>query len=137
MAGAAVREASVAERSRLSSNCNATIRAMPLHPEEMRIAGALRELLVHAETLPEVVEGSLGWRAGRLRELLAGRDGMSMRELLELLQELNTTPSDFFSRLYTGSASEVAGDGRFAESKRVVRDALFRRRTWKKERGEE
>jgi hypothetical protein len=111
---------------------------MPLHPEEMRIATSLRKLLVHAETLPEVVEGSLGWRAGRLNELLAGRDGMSMRELLELLQELNTTPSDFFSRLYGPAVTaEAAGDARFVESKRVVRDALFRRRTWKKERGEE
>jgi len=111
---------------------------MPLHPEEMRIAVSLRKLLLQAATLPEVVEGSLGWRACRLHELLAGRDGMSMRELLELLQELNTTPADFFSRLYASPpAAELAGDARFAESKRVVRDALFRRRTWKKERGEE
>jgi hypothetical protein len=111
---------------------------MPLHPEELRIAASLRDLVARAETLPEVVEGSLGWRAGRLTELLSGGGGMSLRELLDLLEELNTTPADFFGSLYGGAgAVDAGGDTRFAESKRVVRDALFRRRTWKKDRGEE
>jgi hypothetical protein len=112
---------------------------MSLHPEEMRIAGSLRELVVRTEALPEVVEGSLGWRAGRLMDLVQGREGMALRDLLELLDELETPPSDFFGQLYgfAASAGDAGGDGRFAESKRVVRDALFRRRTWKKERGEE
>lgn len=112
---------------------------MSLHPEEMRIAGSLRELVLRTEAVPEVVEGSLGWRAGRLMELVHGREGMSLRDLLELLDELETTPSDFFGKLYGLGAPASGPDGgaRFAESKRVVRDALFRRRTWKKERGEE
>jgi hypothetical protein len=112
---------------------------MSLHPEEMRIASSLRELVVRTETVPEVVEGSLGWRAGRLMELVQGREGMSLHDLLELLEELETTPADFFGKLYglSALAPDNAGGGRFAESKRVVRDALFRRRTWKKERGEE
>jgi hypothetical protein len=111
---------------------------MSLHPEEMRIAGSLRELVVRTEIVPEVIEGSLGWRAGRLLELIHGREGMSLRDLLELLAELETTPSDFFGRLYGLGAppSGTEGGTRFAESKRVVLDALFRRRAWKKDRGE-
>ncbi len=110
---------------------------MSLHLEEMRIASSLRELAVRAETIPETVEGSLGWPAGRLAEVLYGREGMSLRDLLELLAELNTTPADFFSRLYCmGAAPAMERGGRFAESKRVVLDALSRRRIWKKERGE-
>lgn len=126
-------------RYRLSSNCSATIQPMSLHPEEVRIAGSLREIVLREEAVPEVVEGSLGWRAGRFAEVVDGREGMSLRDLIELLEELQTSPSDFFSRLYgaalPGAAS--AGDGRYGESKRVVRDALFRRRIWKKDRGEE
>jgi len=91
--------------------------------------GSLHELVVHAETLPEIVEGSLGWRAGRLMELLEGREGMSLRELLDLLAELGTTPADFFGHLYgLGISAGPGEDARFTESQRVLRSALARRR---------
>ncbi len=109
---------------------------MPLHPEELRIAGSLHELVSRSEAISEVVEGSLGWRAGRLGDLIHAREGMSLRDLLELLRELNTTPNDFFSRLYGGGSSASGEAGGFAESKRVVLDALARRRSWKREREE-
>jgi hypothetical protein len=110
---------------------------MTLHPEELRVAGTLRELAVRNETVSEIVEGTLGWRTGRFEDVLDGREGISLRDLFELLGELETTPSDFFGRLYgLGVEAEPGGDTRFVESKRAVLDAMRRRRLWKKERGE-
>lgn len=111
---------------------------MTLHPEEIRVAATLRELAVRGEAIPEIVEGALGWRDGRLLEVLEGREGVSLHELFELLGELETTPADFFGRLYRLGAhsTEEGHDARFAESQRAVLDALERRRRWKKERDE-
>ena len=36
---------------------------MPLHPEELRLARSLRELILELGTTVEDVEGRLGWEA--------------------------------------------------------------------------
>ena len=126
--------------------------AMAIHPEERRIAGLLRELIVQSGASLDRVEQLLGWAPGRLLDLLDGRLRLSFEDVLEILPLLNTTPTDFFAWLYgfdpkdpAGLAGSVAAaaspaqrmmDRRFETSLRVVRDAVARRAAWKRERGE-
>jgi hypothetical protein len=133
---------------------------MTLHPEERRIAGLLRELIVQSGAPPETLEKRLGWEPQRLWNLLEGDLRLSFEDILEILPLLGTTPTDFFAWLYgfdsknsvtAGAAREVgsaalAGDSldqktldrRFDQSLRVVRDAISRRGDWKSQRfGEE
>ena len=126
--------------------------AMAIHPEERRIAGLLRELIVQSGASLDRVEQLLGWAPGRLLDLLDGRLRLSFEDVLEILPLLNTTPTDFFAWLYgfdpkdpgmaagsTAAASSPAQrmmDRRFETSLRVVRDAVSRRAAWKRERGE-
>jgi hypothetical protein len=128
---------------------------MTVHPEERRIAGLLRELVVQSGVALETLEKSLGWKPGRLLDLIEGRLRLSIEDILEVLPLLSTTPTDFFAWLYgfdsrnpldgagRETAAEMSGNGvpgqqtmdrRFEQSLRVVRDALARRRTWKEER---
>jgi hypothetical protein len=128
---------------------------MTVHPEERRIAGLLRELVVQSGVALETLEKSLGWKPGRLLDLIEGRLRLSIEDILEVLPLLSTTPTDFFAWLYgfdsrnpldgasRDTAAETSGNGvpgqqtmdrRFEQSLRVVRDALTRRRTWKEER---
>jgi hypothetical protein len=60
---------------------------------------------------------------------------MSLRDLLELLEELETTPADFFGKLYGQNPPASGADGgtRFAESQRVLRSALARRRALRRQ----
>jgi hypothetical protein len=125
---------------------------MAIHPEERRIAGLLRELIVQSGTSLDRVEQLLGWGQGRLLDLLDGRLRLSFEDVLEILPLLNTTPTDFFAWLYgfdpkdpsaaadaataaTSPAQRVI-DRRFEASLRVVRDAVSRRAAWKRERAE-
>jgi hypothetical protein len=130
---------------------------MATHPEERRIAGLLRELIVQSGKPLDGVERHLGWEAGRLYGLLDGNLRLSFEDLLAILPLLNTTPPDFFAWLYgfepgasvPGNAAEPektradgggtalsqqALDRRFDQSLRVVRNAIARRRVWKEER---
>jgi hypothetical protein len=127
---------------------------MALHPEERRIAGLLRELIVQSGAPLEGVEKRLGWEPGRLLSLLEGRLRLSFEDILEILPLLGTTPTDFFAWLYgfegkesagagteampavaaVGSPAEKTLDRRFDRSLRVVRDAITRRAVWKRER---
>jgi hypothetical protein len=127
---------------------------MSLHPEERRIAGLLRELIVQSGMPPETLEKRLGWEAGRLAALLDGTLGLGFEDVLEILPLLGTTPTDFFAWLYGfdpresgatfgedptaatmgGSSADRAMDRRFDRSLRVVRDAIARRSAWKRER---
>jgi len=123
---------------------------MPAHPEERRIAGLLRELIVQSRTTLEDLETRLEWDPGRLTALLDGRQRLSFQDILEVLPVLGTTPSDFFAWLYgfdPKEASEDLGpavassspearlmDRRFEASQRVVRNAIARRLSWKRER---
>jgi hypothetical protein len=128
---------------------------MPVHPEERRIAGLLRELIVQSGMPLETLETRLDWKAGRLTSLLEGRARLSFDDVLEVLPLLGTTPTDFFSWLYgfdpkdsdvtgaEGLAPSAADSGppsqqlvarRFEQSLRVVRSAITRRREWKEER---
>jgi hypothetical protein len=128
---------------------------MTVHPEERRIAGLLRELVVQSGVALETLEKSLGWKPGRLLDLIEGRLRLSIEDILEVLPLLSTTPTDFFAWLYgfdarspldgqgRETAAEASGNGvpgqqtmdrRFDQSLRVVRDALTRRRAWKEER---
>ncbi|HEX2644793.1 MAG TPA: hypothetical protein VHU81_17480 [Thermoanaerobaculia bacterium] len=125
---------------------------MPIHSEERRIAGLLRELMVQREVSAAAVEGRLGWPPGRLEDLLEGRERLGFDELLEVLPSLKVSPGEFFAGLY-GFGDESAidleeesnGNGadgfrqrmldrRFEESRRVVREAVARRFAWKKGR---
>jgi hypothetical protein len=129
---------------------------MSLHPEERRIAGLLRELIVQSGVPLEMLEERLGWETGHLRNLLEGRLRLSFEDVLEILPLMGTTPTDFFAWLYgfdakdptaavpEGTDLKAAGDGypsqgaldrRFDKSLKVVRDALSRRRVWKDEKG--
>jgi hypothetical protein len=84
----------------------------------------------------DTVEVRAGWEKGKLMSLLEGKAGFSFTELLEVLQALDTTPSEFFAQLY-GFAGVTAGDAldrQFEESRRVVRNAVARRLAWKRER---
>lgn len=121
---------------------------MPVHPEERRIAGLLRELIVQSGITLEYLEKRLDWQPGRLPALLEGQLRLSFEDVLEVLPALGTTPTDFFAWLYgfdprdpaagrdtpvfSGSAP-VQGtlDRRFDQSLRVVKDAINRRRLWK------
>lgn len=122
---------------------------MAIHPEERRIAGLLRELIVQSGTSLDWVEQRLGWAQGRLLDLLDGRLRLSFEDVLEILPLLNTTPTDFFAWLYgfdpkdpSGTAASApaaavpaqrAMERRFETSLRVVREALARRAAWKRE----
>jgi hypothetical protein len=129
-----------------------------MHPEERRIAGLLRELIVETGFPLEAVDHRLGWGPGQLAALLDGRERLTVEDLLTLLPELGTTPSEFFAWLYGLEAREPAAsrgaengglrdprglgsqkvlDQRFEKSMRLVRSAMERRREWKKDRGEE
>jgi len=127
---------------------------MSTHPEERRIAGLLRELIVQSGTTLEGVEDRLSWERGRLTELLDGRVRLSFEDVLEILPLLNATPADFFAWLYgfdsreaemsegTLSSSlqaetswpERTTDRRFEKSLRVVKQAIARRFAWKEDR---
>jgi hypothetical protein len=130
---------------------------MALHPEERRIAGLLRELIVQSGAPLEGVEKRLGWEPGRLLSLLEGQLRLSFEDILEILPLLGTTPTDFFAWLYGFEGKESVGTGtegtlavtagggslakktldrRFDQSLRVVKSALARRRAWKEERVE-
>ena len=129
---------------------------MTLHPEERRIAGLLRELIVQSGAPPETLEKRLGWEPGRLSSLLDGHLRLRFEDVLELLPLLSTTPTDFFAWLYGFDAkdSDASGKGkmelttladdsvaqraldrRFEQSLRVVKAAISRRQAWKEERG--
>jgi hypothetical protein len=129
---------------------------MTLHPEERRIAGLLRELIVQSGASPETLEKRLGWEPGRLSSLLDGHLRLRFEDVLELLPLLSTTPTDFFAWLYgfdtkdsgasgkekmelttlaDDSVAQRALDRRFEQSLRVVKAAISRRQAWKEERG--
>lgn len=124
---------------------------MSPHPEERRIAGLLRELIVQNGMPPESLENRLGWEPGRLTALLDGALRLSFEDVLGILPLLGTTPAEFFAWLYgfdaretgmpgdeiangDGLAAERAMDRRFNESLRAIRTAIARRAAWKRER---
>jgi hypothetical protein len=129
---------------------------MSKHPEERRIAGLLRELIVQSGAPLETLETRLGWEPGRLSSLLEGGLRLGFEDVLEILPLLETTPTEFFAWLYGFNAKDPAGAGleggelaavaggsalqktldrRFDQSLRVVKSAIARRRSWKDERG--
>jgi hypothetical protein len=127
---------------------------MIVHPEERRIAGLLRELIVQNGAPLETLESRLGWEPGHLSSLLEGRLRLSFEDTLEILPLLGTTPTDFFAWLYGFEGRESAREGgeedlvaaaggflaqrsldhRFAQSLQVVKAAVSRRQAWKEER---
>jgi hypothetical protein len=130
---------------------------MPLHPEELRLARSLRELILEFGTTVEDVEGRLGWPTARLSALLAGQKGWMLEEVFEVVSMLEVEPSDFFARTYgfeKARTTEVVLkeallgkeepphffdeilDRRFDESQKVVHEAVRRRGIWKRERTE-
>ena len=126
---------------------------MPVHPEERRIAGLLRELIVQSGITLEYLEKRLDWKPGRLPSLLEGHLRLSFEDVLEVLPVLGTTPTDFFAWLYgfdprdsvaerdepalaAGLPAQGPMDRRFDQSLRVVKNAISRRRAWKEERSQ-
>ncbi len=126
---------------------------MSLHPEERRIAGLLRELIVQSGIALEYLEKRLDWQPGRLPSLLEGHQHLSFEDVLEVLPVLGTTPTDFFAWLYGFDPRDPAAerdmpalaasppaqgpmDRRFDQSLRVVKNALNRRRAWKEGRSQ-
>ncbi len=126
---------------------------MPVHPEERRIAGLLRELIVQSGITLEYLEERLDWQPGRLPALLEGHLRLSFEDVLEVLPALGTTPTDFFAWLYgfdprdpvaerdlpvlsSGAPAQGTLDRCFDQSLRVVKEAITRRRLWKDERSQ-
>ena len=126
---------------------------MTVHPEERRIAGLLRELIVQSGAPLETLESRLGWEPGHLSSLLEGRLRLNFEDTLEILPLLGTTPPDFFAWLYGfegkesfregeeelvvaagGSLPPKSLDHRFDRSLQVVKAAVARRQVWKEER---
>jgi transcriptional regulator with XRE-family HTH domain len=124
-----------------------------MHPEERRIAGLLRELIVQNGAPLETLESRLGWEPGHLSSLLEGKRRLNFEDTLEILPLLGTTATDFFAWLYGfegkesvreteeelvvaagGSLAQRALDHRFDQSLRVVKAAIARRQVWKDER---
>ncbi len=124
-----------------------------MHPEERRIAGLLRELIVQSGAPLETLESRLGWEPGHLSSLLEGKRRLNFEDTLEILPLLGTTPTDFFAWLYGFEGKEPvrraeeelaamggfllaqrAVDHRFDRSLRVVKAAIARRQVWKEER---
>jgi hypothetical protein len=125
-----------------------------MHPEERRIAGLLRELIVQSGAPLETLESRLGWEPGHLSSLLEGKRRLNFEDTLEILPLLGTTPTDFFAWLYGFEGKESAReaeedlgvaaggsllaqravDHRFDRSLRVVKAAIARRQVWKEER---
>jgi transcriptional regulator with XRE-family HTH domain len=124
-----------------------------MHPEERRIAGLLRELIVQSGAPLETLESRLGWEPGHLSSLLEGKRRLNFEDTLEILPLLGTTPTDFFAWLYGFESKESAReaeedlwvaaggfppqravDHRFDRSLRVVKAAIARRQVWKEER---
>ena len=125
-----------------------------MHPEERRIAGLLRELIVQSGAPLDTLEKRLGWEPGRLSGLLEGSQRLGFEDVLEILPLLETTPTEFFAWLYgfgakdpaaagadgelaavaAGSALQKSLDRRFDHSLQVVKSAIARRRSWKTER---
>ena len=115
-------------------------------PEERRIAGLLRELIVRSGTTLEIVERRLGWEPGGLTARLDGHQRLSFDDVLEILPLLGTTPTEFLSWLHgvperepampaaDSSAKQRAMDRLFERSLRAVRNAIARRAAWKRER---
>lgn len=116
---------------------------MAPYPEEDRIADLLRELIARSGMSPAALEQRLGWAPGRLTVFLDGRQRLSFDAVLEILPLLNTTPTDFFARLY-GSLPPAANtpskqramERLFERSLRAVRSAIARRAAWKRARTE-
>jgi transcriptional regulator with XRE-family HTH domain len=115
---------------------------MTLHPEELRVANSLRELIFELGMTTEEIEGDLGWEVERLSILLAGRKRWRLGELFEVLQALDLAPAAFFGRVYGLDARDAEAlalsdlDRPFEESQRVVQEAVSRRFAWKQERME-
>jgi hypothetical protein len=115
---------------------------MATYSDERRIAALLRELIQQSGTVPESVDGRLGWERGRLGSLLDSQAGLSFETLLQVLPVLDETPGDFFARLcgFHPEAKNPSGnppvrpDHRFEESRRVVKAAIARRSAWKQDR---
>lgn len=130
---------------------------MSLHPEELRLASSLRELIHEYGTTVEDIEGRLGWETDRLTSLLEGRAGWRLGDLFAVLSALEVTPADFYARHYRfkgkrsaesaldemlsqreGEAEEnfydEVLDRRFEKSEQVLADAIRRRAIWKQER---
>ena len=132
---------------------------MSLHPEELRLASSLRELIHEYGTTVEDIEGRLGWEAEKLSSLLEGRKGWRLGEVFEVLSVLEMAPSDFYALHYRFKGKRSAEsaldeillrgeaeteedfydevlDRRFEKSQQVLEDAVGRRAVWKRERAE-
>ena len=118
---------------------------MNTREEERRIAKLLNELISLGDLPVAVIESRLGWEPEKLSALLVDGGALAIKDLLQVLALLNTSPADFFTGLYSldtghdlaaATTSVERKDRRFEESRRVVTEAIARRAAWKKERAE-
>jgi transcriptional regulator with XRE-family HTH domain len=113
------------------------------YPDEQQILSLLRELMAENGMTAEDLENDLGWQPGRLSGALAGQKSIPLRDLFAILSLLEVGATEFFSRAYSlepgkpalFSMEQVTRD-RFEESQRVIKEALSRRSTWKRERAD-
>ena len=111
-----------------------------MHSDEPRIVELLRELIALKGVREEMLEARMGWARGELGELAESRRPLAVNDLLSLLTALDVRPADFFARIYGFETREGDGNGsingkgepdrmnrRFADSERVVAEALARR----------
>src|SRR5437868_1425419 len=105
---------------------------MTVHPEERRIAGLLRELVVQSGVALETLEKSLGWKPGRLLDLIEGRLRLSIEDILEV------QPADFLGRasirelrVRISSRACCSWSATRWSWSRAARVSTFTRRAWK------
>lgn len=116
---------------------------MTTHSEERRIAGLLRELVARSGRQAGQLEESLNWERGSLARLLEEPNRGRLGEVLALIAELQISPAEFFDQLRQrpsvdqqsyGGATEGIEAARFTESRRVIEEAIARRKAWKIEK---
>ena len=113
------------------------------YPDEQQFLSLLRELMAQNGMTAGDLESDLGWEPGRLSGALAGKKSLPLRDLFAILSQLEVGASEFFSRAYSLEPSKPAllsmeqvTRERFEESQRVIKEALSRRSTWKRERAD-
>ena len=113
------------------------------YPDEQQILSLLRELITQSGMTAGDLENEIGWEPGRLGGVLAGQGSLSLRDFFAIVSLLEVGTSDFFSRVYGLEPREAVlmpieqiTELRFEESQRVIKEALSRRTTWKRERAD-
>jgi hypothetical protein len=128
-----------------------------MHSEERQWGRWMREQVVQSKRPVDTLEFQLGWESGRLSQLLAEQQRWMLGEFLELLPLMGKSTEELLIALYGPDLSQESValsleplpeereptapeqkilERHFEESRRVIEEAISRRTSWKRERGE-